>query len=190
MTPNPCIERTSASPLLEFIAQDFSRSDLIAMAALGVAGLSALYTRRQADEARKSRLSAEREARRPQRLEIYRELEEYCRYCSTYYTAYLQRTVSGTRELTARIDRLRTAMEQGAIFDMPAVSETSRQLQNMGWKMQRHLDRIGDQAIVFSSAMEAAKDATEVEKLVELFEKQRKELRNVFALYLDANSQV
>jgi len=179
----------STPPLLEFIAQDFTCADLIAMAAVLVAGLSALYARRQADEARKSRLSAERGARRPQRLEIYREMEEYCRYCSSYYTAYLQRTVPGTRDLTARIDRLKTAMEQGAIFDMPTVAEASEQLQGMGWKMQRHLDRIGHQARVGSSATEAAKDATAVEELVESFEKQRKELRNVFAPYLHANSE-
>ena len=180
---------SSTSQLIEFFAQDFTRADMIAMAALGVAGLSALYARRQADEARKSRLSAERDARRPQRLEIYREMEEYCRYCSTYYTVFLQGTVPGTRELTARIDRLKTAMEQGAIFDMPAVAEASKKLQNMGWKMQRHLDRIGQQARVVASATEAAKGATAVEELVESFEKQRKELRSVFAPYLHANSE-
>jgi len=77
----------STSPLLEFFAQDFIRADLIAMAALGVAGLSALYARRQADEARKSRLSAEREARRPQRLEIYRELAAFTQFMTEDYNA-------------------------------------------------------------------------------------------------------
>ena len=180
---------SSTSPVLEFIAQDFTRADLIALAALGVAGLAALYAGRQAEEARKSRLSAEREARRPQRLEIFREMEDYCRYCSMYYTAYLQGTVPGTRELTARIGRFKKAMDQGAIFDMPAVVDTSKQLQSMGWRMQRHLDRLGQQASVIAQATEATKDAIAVEELVESFDKQRTELLSVFAPYLHAKSE-
>lgn len=177
----------SSTSLLEFFAQDFTRADLIALAALGLAALSALYARRQAEEARKGRLSAERDARRPQRLEVFREMEDYCRYCSEYYTVYLQGTVPGTRELAARIDRFKTAMDHGVIFDMPAVADTSKQLQAMGWKMQRHLDRIGQGSNVAPKGTEAEKDATVVEELVELFEKQRTELHSSFAPYLHAN---
>ena len=178
---------SSTSSILEFLAQDFTRADLIALAALGVAGLSVLYARRQANEARKTRLSAEREARRPQRLEIFRELEDYCRYCSTYYTLYLLGTVPGTRDLVARIETLKVKMDQGAIFDMPEVVGVSNNVQAMGWRMQRHLDRIGQQSSSPTSATAVAKDVTAVEDLVDSFAKQRSELNKVFAPYLLAN---
>ena len=180
---------TPMSAFLDFLGQDFSRADLIALAALAVAGLSAVYARRQSNEARKSRLSAEKEARRPQRLELYRTMEDYCRYCSKYYTTYLQGETTGTRNLTARISDFKRAMEHGAIHDMPGVAAQAKLLDSMGWQMQRHLDRFGNRTTVMQRGTEAKDDERAVENLVESFEEQRKALRGVFAPYLHTDGE-
>jgi hypothetical protein len=177
------------SALLDFFGQDFSRADLIALAALAVSGLSAIYARRQSREATKSRLSAEKEARRPQRLELYRTMEDYCRYCSKYYTAYLQGETTGTRDLTARIGEFKRAMEHGATYDMPGVAAQAKLLESLGWQMQRHLDRLGNQPTVIQRGTEAKDDVRAIENLVERFEEERKALRSVFAPYLHTNSE-
>lgn len=177
------------SAILEFLGQDFSRADLIALAALAVAGASAIYAKRQSDEARKSRLSAEKEARRPQRLEVYHTMEDYCRYCSKYYTAYLQGDTTGTRDLSARIGDFKRAIEHGAIYDMPSVAAQAKLLESMGLQMQRHLDRLGNQPTVIQRGTEAKDDERAVESLVDNFEDQRKALRSVFAPYLHTHRE-
>lgn len=171
--------------ILDFLTKDFGRADIVAFAALVISAISARYTHRQVGEARKSRLSLEMESRRPQRLQIYAEIEEFCRYCSEYYTAYLQRLVPDTRSLVSRIEKFRLMMERNVLDDMPEVEALSKQLQSMGWKMQRHLDRIGYDARSTPSLTQTARDVTAVEEIVDSFEKYRQSLRSVFAPYLN-----
>jgi len=178
----------STSSVIEFFNQDFSRADLISLAALAVAGLSAIYARRQSEEARKARLSAQKEARRPQRLEVYRAMQEYCRYCSTYYTAYLSGGTTGTRDLAGQISSFEREMEKAAIHDMPEVVAESKLLQSMGWRLQRHIDRLGMQPTVIARGTEAKSDEQGVHDLVDLFAKRRAALREVFASYLESLS--
>jgi hypothetical protein len=179
----------SSTPLFDFFREGFARSDLIALCALAVAGLSALYARRQSREARMSRLSAEREARRPQRLELFREMESFCRYCSTYYTAYLAGSVTGTRDLSQRISEFRLAMDRGAIYDMPEVAANSKLLESMGNQLQRHLARLGAQPTVMVRGTESKEDEQKVSDICERFALERQRLREVFAPYLHAPSE-
>jgi hypothetical protein len=174
--------------LVDYFTQDFSRSDLIALAALGVAALSAIYAKRQSKEARKARISAEREARRPQRLEIFQAMEEYCRYCGTYYTAYLQGEVTGTRNLAVRIEEFRRTIAHGAINDMPPVAAEFKVLESLGWQMQRHIDRLGIQPTVIQRGTEAKEDERKVEEIVLQFDAHRQGLSKVFSSYLNAEN--
>lgn len=175
--------------ILEFLAQDFTRADLISLAALGIAGIAAIYARRQSEEARKSRLSAEKEARRPQRLEVFREMEAFCRYCGSYYTLYLQGTVPGTRNLVARTNDFKEKMDQAAISDMPRIRALSGELATMGWAMQRHLDRLGNQCTVVNRGTDNIADQEAVQALVDKFEAKRLELDEAFSAYLHSNNE-
>lgn len=178
-----------SSSLLEFFGQDFARADLIALCALAVSGLSAIYARRQSQEAKKSRLSAEREARRPQRLKVYIEMDDLCRFCSTYYTRYLGGMVTGTRDLTEHLSRFRIAMDRGAIYDMPEVAAHSELLESMGNELQRHIGRLGHQPTVMQRGTDAKADEQTVSDIAKRFEAQRQKLRDIFAPYLHTNSE-
>jgi len=76
-------------------------SDLIALAAMLVAGLSALlYARHARDEARR----ANDIALRPLRVEIYQSMKEFAHFCSTYRTLQHVGSVNGTRDLVEHIE--------------------------------------------------------------------------------------
>jgi hypothetical protein len=100
------------SLLGDFLSQDISRADVIAVGALLVGLLSAIYARRQSIEAKATRLAAVKESRRPQRVEVFRLSVAFCAFCGRYYTLYLSRMTKGTRELVAEIESFRWEIEQ------------------------------------------------------------------------------
>ena len=67
---------TSWSTTDDFLAQDAQRADIIAMGALFLGCLAAMYARRQSEEAKKARISAELASRLPHRLDAFRAMNE------------------------------------------------------------------------------------------------------------------
>lgn len=172
------------SLLTEFISQDLQRSDVIALGALLVGCLSAIYARRQADEARKSRIAAITESRRPVRLELLRATLDFCLYCGRYYTLFLMNAVNGTRDLVAEIDSFKLEVEQHGPLEMPNVEAEIKALQSMAWNLQRGLDRLGIQSSVIANGA-CSSDETAVQRFVDEFAARRKGLHALFRPYLN-----
>jgi hypothetical protein len=173
-----------ASTLYDFFSQDFSRADLIALGALGVAALSAVYARRQSIEATKARISSQREARRPQRLQVLSAMQDFARFCTQYYTRYLQGQTNGTRGLVDEIEHFRTSMEKSAIYDMPAVVAKAKLLESTAWRLQRSLDRLGAPTIEMATRATEKPDDAEIHEVIDVFASQATQLRDIFAPYL------
>jgi hypothetical protein len=167
-----------------FLAQEFTRADLVSIAALLVALLAAVYTRRQSVEATKSRLASQRESRRPQRLEVLREMREFCSYCGKYYTLYLHGRTNGTRDLVASTLAFHEAIENAAISDMPAVAAEAKLLESRAWSLQRLLDRLGAPTIDMAEDVRLKPTLNEIENLMDLIAAQSSQLSNIFAPYL------
>ena len=170
---------------MDFITQDLLRADVIALGALLVGCLSAVYARRQSVEAAKARIAATRESRRPQRLEVFRAMVEFCAFCGRYYTMYLMNATKGTRDLVSEIESLRWQMEQRGPLEMPDVAAEIKALESMAWRLQRHLDRLGSQAAVVQSGTTARADEIAVQELSDTFATKRNSLQQVFAPYLN-----
>jgi hypothetical protein len=172
------------SLLGDFLSQDISRADVIAVGALLVGLLSAIYARRQSIEAKATRLAAVKESRRPQRVEVFRLSVAFCAFCGRYYTLYLSRMTKGTRELVAEIESFRWEIEQLGPLEMPEVETEIEKIQAMAWQLQRNLDKLGQQATLTQSAVAASATVTVIEQLVDLFAEKRVLLRTTFAPYL------
>lgn len=170
--------------LIKFLSEDFQRADLIALAALLVGCLAAIYARRQAVEAKLSRLGSVRESRRPQRLEVLRLARDFCRFCGTYYTMYCMGTVNGTRDLVAEIAAFKLDIELHGPLEMPQVEAELSALQTMAWGLQRHLDRMGFQNSVRRDGPCSEADEDAVHALTDQFADKRAGLHGLFAPFL------
>ena len=168
----------------DFLTKDISRADVIAVGALLVGLLSAIYTRRQSIEAKATRLAAVKESRRPQRVEVFRLTIAFCAFCTSYYTLYLSQMTKGTRDLVSEIESYRLEIEQRGPLEMPDVETEIKTLQAMAWQLQRNLDKLGHQATVAQSATAASAAVTAIEQLVDSFAEKRVSLPTTFAPYL------
>ena len=175
---------STLSQLGDFLSQDISRADVIAIGALLVGLLSAIYARRQSIEAKTTRLATIKESRRPQRVEVFRLTIAFCAFCGRFYTLYLSQMTKGTRDLVVEIESYRWEIEQLGPLEMPEVESEIKNLQAMAWNLQRNLDRLSKQATVAQSAIAASSAVTAIEQLVDSFSEKRESLRKIFAPYL------
>lgn len=163
----------------------FSNSDLIATAALLIAGVGALYARGARNAAARANEISLHESRRPLRLLVFQAMHQFSHYCATYWTLYCMGEVKRSRELTARIDTFKWEIEQHGHLDMPEVDAKVQQLISSAWKMQRLIDRIaGKQTESMDRAYASAEE--NVQGLVERFAKENSELKALFQPYLTA----
>ena len=176
--------KDTLSLLGDFLSQDISRADVIAVGALLVGLLSAIYARRQSIEAKATRLAAVKASRRPQRVEVFRLTIAFCAFCSRYYTLYQSQMTKGTRDLVAEIESYLWEIEQLGPLEMPDVETEIKTVQAMAWQLQRNLDKLGHQATVAQSAIAASAAVTAIEQLVDSFAEIRVSLRSTFAPYL------
>jgi len=91
---------------------DIKVSDVVAVVALLISVLSAIYARGQRAAAERANVIAVRESRRPLRLQVFQSMHQFSKYCSTYWTLYHMGEVNRTRELTERIDMFKWEIEQ------------------------------------------------------------------------------
>lgn len=157
----------------------------IAILALLVSVLSALYARRTVQVARRANAISLHWQQRPLRLEVFRSTWSFADYCSGYYTLWHLKAVSGTRDLVSRIDAFKWETLQHGPLAMPEVEELAKQMVSSAWNMQRLIDRIaGGHHETMDSAHESA-DA-HLSSLIEWFALQRDGLRSKFGAYLAA----
>lgn len=164
---------------------DIKVSDVIAVIALLISLLSAIYARGQRTAAERANLIAVRESRRPLRLQVFQSMHHFSKYCSKYWTLYHMGEVSRSRELTERIDTFKWEIEQHGSLDMPDVAEKAKALVNGAWKLQRLVDRI---AVGQNNPhdREYATAEENVEGLVVWFANENRELKALFQPYLGA----
>ena len=161
-------------------------SDFIALAALLAACLSALYTRRAWNEARKANSIAEHWQERPQRLAVFQSMVQFSRYCSKYVTLHHLKAVNGTRDLVQRLEIFKGEIEHYGPLGMPDIDLKAKELSNHAWQMQRLLDRVNDgQNIPLNQSYRSAQD--NLDAVVDRFGAQDKELPILFNKYLLGN---
>ena len=162
-----------------------SSTDLIALAALSVAGLSAIYSRRAHKAAERANEIATRESLRPLRLQAFQAMHHFSHYCSTYWTLYHMGEVRRSRELTARINTFKWEIAQHGHLGMPDVEEKAERFVQGAWKMQRLVDRIdGGQNSPHDPKYATAEE--NMDALVDWFAEENRELKSLFQPHLSA----
>lgn len=158
-------------------------SDLVSLAALLAAFLSVFYARHALVIARKANSLAVHWQQRPLRMEVFCSIWQFANYCSTYSTLINIKAVNGTRDLVARIDRLKWETLQHGPLDMPVVDELTKQMVSAAWNMQRLIDRIaGGHNEPMDAGFESAE--AQLQSLIEWFASQRDGLQSTFQPYL------
>ncbi|MBI2769529.1 MAG: hypothetical protein HYX47_07895 [Burkholderiales bacterium] len=164
---------------------DIKISDVIAVIALLVAVLSAIYARGQSSAAERANVIAIRESRRPLRLQVFQSMHHFSKYCSSYWTMYHMGEVNRSRELTERINTFKWEIEQQGHLDMSDVEEKAKAFVNAAWKLQRLVDRVaGGQNEPHDREYATAQE--NVEALVDWFGKENRDLKTLFQPYLAA----
>jgi len=160
-----------------------SSSDLLAIAALLIAGLAAFYARGARDVAAKANKITVHESRRPLRLAVFKAMLQFSHYCSTYWTLHHVGAVDKARDLVARIDTFKWEIEQHGPLDMPEVEAKVTELISYAWRIQRLIDRIaGGQNEPVDRAYATAEE--NIEGVVEWFANETRELKTLFRPYL------
>lgn len=163
----------------------FSPAEVIALLALLVAVLSAVYSRGAQNAARRANEISIRESRRPLRLQVFQAMHHFSHYCATYWTVYHLGQVRRSRELTARIDTFKWELAQHGHLDMPDADEKAKQFILNAWKMQRLVDRI-DGGHNCRHDPQYATGEENIEGLVDWFGGENRELKRLFESYLSA----
>lgn len=159
-------------------------SDLIALAALSIAVLSALYARQARDAARRANELTAHYNLRPLRLVAYKLMKEFIHFCTTYRTLWLPEPVHGTRDLVEHIETFKWEIDRLGPLVMPDVEKKAVELQNMAWQLQRVLDRL---AAGQNKPADQSYDTAEhnLDGLVDLFANEHLGLKALFQPYLD-----
>jgi hypothetical protein len=159
-----------------------STTDLIAIAALLVAVLSAVYARGARDAANHANEISVRESLRPLRLQAFQAMHHFALYCSMYWTLYHMGEINRSKELTSSISTFEWEIKQHGHLGMVDVEEKAKQLVKNAWKMQRLVDRIvGGQTNPHDREYETAED--NIHGLVDWFAKENDELQALFEPY-------
>lgn len=160
-------------------------TDVIAIIAMLISILSAIYARGQRSAADLANRIAVCESRRPLRLQVFHSMHDFSKYCSSYWWRYRQNEVNRSQELMERIDTFKWEIEQHGQLDMPDIDEKAKAFVNGAWKLQRLIDRIaGGQNNPHDREYATAEE--NVEALIEWFAKENSELKACFQPYLRA----
>jgi hypothetical protein len=158
-------------------------SDLIALAAIGVALLSALYARRAAGHAQRANEIAVQIALRPSRLALFTSIVEFLHFCSTYRTLQSIGQVKGSADLVTRLDRFKWEIAQHGPIEMPKVEDLIQETNNKAWQLQRLSDRLGGpDPKPLDSAFPTAEE--NLDGLMDWFALQEKGVPTLFEPYL------
>lgn len=160
-------------------------SDLIAVAALLAALLSALYARHARDTARRANDISVHQTLRPLRLAVYQSMKQFSHFCTTYRTLQHVGAVKGARDLVEQIESFKWEIDQHGPLAMPDVENKASQFEKKAWQMQVLLDRIaGGQHNPHDSAYGSAEE--NLDGLLDWFATEGRQLKTLFQPYLDA----
>lgn len=158
-------------------------SDLLALAALLVAILSAVYSKHAIAASKRSNEISTHHQLRPLRLAAYNSMRAFARFCETYSTMLHGGAVDGTRDLVNQIESFKWEIDQHGPLEMPEVEEKASEFQSKAWQLQRVLDRIaGRQNQPLDREYETAEDNRD--GLVEWFHNEGRNLSELFTPYL------
>lgn len=163
----------------------------ISIIAVLVAALSARYTKRASDEARKANevsreanKIAKKQALRADRLALYNLMRDFALYCSTYTTHLSLGNHDGSRDLMIELDRFIDAAERLGPLGIDEADAVLHSMSGNAEEMQRLIDR--DQAGRIESQDPMYENTKEhLSHISEWFAAQRKELKNMFEPYLE-----
>lgn len=162
-----------------------SQAELIALGALFVALLSAVYSRRVHLTAKRANDIAVQHGLRPHRIAIYHAMLQFARFCSRYRTLQTVGAANGTRELVSEIEQFKWEIEQHGPLAMPAVEVKISEFQKKAWQLQRLLDRVAagqdkPHDRTYASAEE------NIDAVVDWFAAEARQLQALFQPYLHA----
>ena len=163
-------------------------SDVIALLAASVAGLSALYARHAAGHARRSNQITVQNALRPDRLAVFAALVDFLHFCSTYRTLQSVGSVKGTNDLSARLDRFKWEVAQRGPLDMPQVEEMIGETKAKARQLQRSLGRLGEPSDLRSDPEYIAEEDN-LYAVLDWFASQEKRAPFIFEPYLKITQQ-
>lgn len=158
-------------------------SDLIALAAFGVAVLSVIYARRAVGHAHRANAITVQNALHPHRLANFTTLVDFLHFCSTYRTLQFIGNVKGTNELMTRLDRFKWEIAQHGPLDMPEVEKMTQESKTKTILLQRSLDRLGDPKDR-NADPEYFAEEDKMHELLDWFASQEKQAPAVFEQYL------
>ena len=125
------------------------RVELIALLAVLVSGLTALYVRQSRREAQKANTSANRaneiavhNEMRELRLLAYNLTSDFLHFCVTYETQRQLHVVTRARDLVQRLDGFREQITQLGPLNMLAVEQQRGEIIAHAWALQRVIDRL------------------------------------------------
>jgi hypothetical protein len=121
---------------------------------------------------------------RPTRLNACNLVKDFARYCTTYRTAFLQKMVSGTRELMDRRDSFTLELEKFGPLEMPSVELKVSELSNKAVQLQRALDRSrGSDPQPLDSKYTTLEE--NIDAIMDWFAEEEKALPSLFKQYLE-----
>ncbi|MDL1976424.1 MAG: hypothetical protein LWX55_16980, partial [Deltaproteobacteria bacterium] len=161
---------------------------LIALAAFGVAILSAIYAHRAASHARRANEITVKNALHPHRLAVFTALVEFLHFCSTYRTLQSVGKVKGTNDLITRLDRFKWEVAQRGPLDMAEVEKMIEAAEAHAWQLQRSLGRLGEPTD-HRADEEYFAEEDKLHKVLDWFASQEKEAPSIFEPYLKITQQ-
>ncbi len=120
---------------------------------------------------------------RPQRLILYNKTKEFLHYCSTYETMQHANMVNGTRDLIAKLDSYKKAVDELGPLSMPDVENKIGEIIKNVWRLQRVLDRLpGPNPLPIQSEYDTAEE--NLDGLIDWFASSEKSLKGLFEPFL------
>jgi len=167
-----------------------SFNDLLALAAILVAGLAALYARwaaiqakRSADAATRANAIAEYHHLRPLRLAAFHTMAAFASFCTKHKTFKLLHEIKGTQVLVREIMAFKIEMAKQGPLQIPDLERKAVEYERQGNQMQRLFDRIeSGQGGSLDPAHSSAED--HLDAIVDWFAAERLDLDKRFEPYL------
>ena len=121
---------------------------------------------------------------RPIRLNACNLVMDFSHYCTTYRTSFIQKMVSGTRELMDRRDAFKLEFEKFGPLEMPSVESKIPELLNKVAQLQRALDRSrGSDPKPLDSKYTTLEE--NIDAIMDWFAEEEKALPSLFKPYLE-----
>ncbi|MDO9283182.1 MAG: hypothetical protein Q7T88_12455 [Methylotenera sp.] len=121
---------------------------------------------------------------RPIQLNACNLVKDFSHYCTTYRTVFLQKMVSGTKELMDRRDAFKFEFEKFGPLEMPSVELKVSELLIKAAQLQRALDRSrGSDPKPLDSKYTTLEE--NIDAIADWFAEDEKTLPSLFKQYLD-----